>query len=139
MVHNINQGGWGFTQALEQSLGLDFARAEVLKREFGIIRRPETQGAISVLEPLIDALAIEAERFLLDWKRKGGRGISKVSLAGGGSLLRGIDDVMIKKFGVETEIINPFSKVIYPSFLEPTLKEIGPIFSNAVGLALRGF
>ncbi len=139
MAHSINQGGWGLSQALQQSLGLDFERAEALKREFGIIRRPETQGAVSVLEPLIDSLATEAERFLLDWKRKGGRGISKVFLAGGGALLRGIDNVMIKKFGVETEIINPFSKIIYPAFLEPRLKEIGPAFANAVGLALRGF
>lgn len=139
MAHSISQGGWGLTQALEQSLGLDFDRAESLKREFGVIRRPETQGAVSVLEPLIDTLAIEAERFLLDWKRKGGRGISKVFLVGGGSLLRGIEDTIVKKFGVETEIINPFSKVIYPAFLEPTLKEIGPIFANATGLALRGF
>ncbi len=139
MAHSISQGSWGLTQSLQQSLGLDFERAEALKKEFGIIRRPETQGAVSVLEPLVDALAVEAERFLLDWKRKGGRGISKVSLAGGGALLRGIDAVMVKKFGVEAEIINPFSKVIYPSFLEPSLKEIGPAFSNAVGLALRGF
>lgn len=138
-AHSINHGGWGLTQALQQSLGLDFERAEALKKEFGIIRRPETQGAVSVLEPLVDALAIETERFVLEWKRKGGRGISKVSLAGGGALLRGIDGVMIKKFGVEVEIINPFAKVIYPSFLEPSLKDIGTAFGNAVGLALRGF
>ena len=137
--HSVSQGAWNLTQALQQSLGLDFERAEMLKREFGIVRRPETQGAVSVLEPLVDALAAEGERFILDWRRKGGRSISKVWLGGGGALLRGIDDVMVKKFGVEVEIINPFGKVIYPAFLEPTLKEIGATFSTAVGLALRGF
>lgn len=138
-AHSMDQGSWRLTQALQQSLGIDFERAELLKREFGIIRRPETQGAVSVLEPLIDALASDAERFLLDWKRKGGRGISKVIIAGGGSLLRGLDDAMVKKFGVEVEIANPFGRVVYPAFLEPSLKEIGAVFGNAVGLALRGF
>ncbi len=138
-THSVSQGAWTLTQALQQSLGLDFERAEALKREFGIVRRPETQGAVSVLEPLIDSIAQEGERFVLDWKRRGGRSISKVWLGGGGALLRGIDDVMVKKFGVEAEIINPFAKVIYPAFLEPTLKEIGATFATAVGLGLRGF
>ena len=138
-AHSIPQGAWGLTQALQQSLGLDFERAEMLKREFGIVRRPETQGAVSVLEPLVDASALETERFVLEWKRKCGRGVSRVVLAGGGALLRGVDDVFIKKLGVEAIIANPFSRVIYPAFLEPSLKDIGSIFSNAVGLALRGF
>ncbi len=134
-THNIDQGGRVLTQALQQSLGLDFERAELLKREFGVMRRPETQGAVSVLEPLIDVLMAEVERFVLEWRRKGGRSISKVVLAGGGALLRGVDEVVVKRFGVEAQIANPFSKVIYPPFLEPTLKEIGASFGNAVGLA----
>ena len=138
-AHSIPQGAWGLTQALQQSLGLDFERAEMLKREFGIVRRPETQGTVSVLEPLVDALALETERFVLEWKRKGGRGVSRAVLAGGGALLRGVDDVFVKKLGVEAIVANPFSRVIYPAFLEPSLKDIGSTFGNAVGLALRGF
>jgi type IV pilus assembly protein PilM len=138
-AHSIDQGAWRLTQALQQSLGVDFDRAELMKREFGIVHRPETQGAVSVMEPIVEALLAEGERFLLDWKRKGGRSISKVLIAGGGALLHGMDDAMVRKYGVEVEMINPFSKVLYPAFLEPSLKEIGSVFGNAVGLALRGF
>ena len=60
-------------------------------------------------------------------------------LGGGGALLKGIVDVMIKRYGVEVEIANPFSKVVYPAFLEPSLTEIGATFTNAIGLALRDF
>lgn len=138
-AHSVDQGSWRLTQALQQSLGIDFDRAEMMKRECGVIHRPETQGAVSVIEPILESLLSEGERFILDWKRKGGRSLSKVVIAGGGSLLRGADDVMVRKFGVEVEVANPFSKVLYPAFLEPSLKEIGAVFGNAVGLALRGF
>lgn len=136
-AHSIDRGSQELTLALSQSLNLEFDRAEVLKRESGIIKRPETEGIIAVTEPMLDYLLAEGERFLLDWKRKGGKSISKVILSGGGAQLKGIDDSVVKKYGVEVEVANPFSKVIYPAFLEPSLKDIGPAFANAVGLALR--
>ena len=138
-AHNVERGSQEMSLALEQSLGINFERAELLKRDSGIIHRPETEGIASVLEPLVDFFASEGERFLLDWKRRGGRPISKVVLGGGGSLLKGIVDVMIKRYGVEAEIANPFSKVVYPAFLEPSLTDIGATFTNAIGLALKEF
>ena len=138
-THNVERGSQELSIALAQSLGINFDRAELLKRESGILHRPETEGVASVLEPLVGFFASEGERFLLDWKRKGGRPISRVVLGGGGALLKGIVDVMIKKYGVEAEIADPFSKVVYPAFLEPSLMDIGATFTNAIGLALRDF
>lgn len=138
-AHSIDHGGQELSLALSQSLGIDFDRAEILKRQAGFIKRPENEGVISVLEPLFDFVSSEGERFLIDWKRKGGKAISKVLIGGGGSLTPGIKDVLIKTYGVEVEIINPFHKVVYPAFLEPALKDIGPGFANAIGLALREF
>ena len=138
-THNVERGSQELSIALAQSLGVNFDRAELLKRESGIMHRPETEGVVSVLEPLVDFFASEGERFLLDWKRKGGRPISRVVLGGGGALLKGLVDVMIKRYGVEVEIADPFSKVVYPAFLEPSLMDIGATFTNAIGLALRDF
>ncbi len=138
-AHSIDHGGQELSLALSQSLSVDFDRAEILKRQAGFIKRPENEGVVSVLEPLFDYVSSEGERFLIDWKRKGGRAISKVLIGGGGALTPGIKDVLIKTYGVEVEMINPFHKVVYPAFLEPALKDIGPSFVNAVGLALRDF
>ncbi|MDP2668722.1 MAG: type IV pilus assembly protein PilM [bacterium] len=138
-AHSVEHGGQELSLALSQSLSIDFDRAEILKRQAGFIKRPENEEVISVLEPLFDFVSSEGERFLIDWKRKGGRAISKVLIGGGGALTPGIKDVLIKTYGVEVELINPFHKVIYPAFLEPALKDIGPSFANAVGLALREF
>lgn len=139
LAHSVDRGSSEFTFSLSQALGVDFDRAELLKREHGITHKPESEGVSSALEPLVEYIASEGERFLLSWRRHKGNEISRVVIAGGGSLLKGLEDVFVKKFGVEVAIANPFAKVAYPAFLEPTLKEIGPVFANAVGSALRGF
>ena len=139
LSHSIDRGSSEFTYALSQAMGVDFERAEILKRNNGIIHRPESEGIASILEPLVEYIANEGERFLLSWKRRGGKEISRVIVGGGGALLKGLEDIFVKRFGVEVSVANPFSKLIYPAFLEPTLKEIGPSFTNAVGAALRGF
>jgi len=87
----------------------------------------------------VDIINGEGERFLLDWKRKGGETINKAIVGGGGAMLKNVNDSIIKKYGVEVETANPFSKVVYPAFLEPSLKEIGATFTNAIGLALKNF
>ncbi len=138
-VHSFDHGMQELTLTLSQSLNLDFTRAEMLKRQVGIEHKPETEGTASVLEPILDVIISEGERFLLDWKRKGGGTISKVFLGGGGAMLKGVTEVMVKRYGVEVEVVNPFSKVVYPAFLAPSLKDIGTSFINAIGLALREF
>ena len=137
--HSFDHGGQELTLALSQSLGIDFERAEILKRQAGLLRKPENEGVSSIIEPLFEYSSSEGERFLIDWKRKGGRAISRVLIGGGGALLPGAKDMLVKSYGVEVDMINPFYKVVYPAFLEPALKDIGPSFVNAVGLALREF
>ena len=51
--------------------------------------------------------------------------------------MKGLADLAVNRIGMETLIADPFVKVEYPVFLEEVLKKIGPIFANAVGLALR--
>lgn len=138
-VHHLDKGSQDMTLGIAQSLGLDFERAEAMKREFGLSQKPETEGMAQVIAPIVDFIVMEGERFILDWKRRGGEAISKVLVGGGGALLKNINDVIIKRYGVEAETVSPFSKVVYPAFLEPSLREIGPTFANAIGLALKNF
>ncbi len=138
-AHNIDNGAQDLTLALSQSMGVNFERAEILKREFGLIHRPEAEGIAQIIEPLVDFIMMEGERFLLDWEKRGGDTISRIIVGGGGGVLRNINDAFIKRFGVEVETADPFSKVVYPAFLEHSLAEIGPTFINAIGLALKNF
>lgn len=137
--HNFENGSQDISLMLSQSLGVNFERAEILKREVGLLYNPETKEISKIIGQVVDNINGEGERFLLDWKRAGGQTISKVIVGGGGAMLKNLNDSIIKKYGVEVETANPFSKVVYPAFLESSLREIGATFTNAIGLALKNF
>jgi Tfp pilus assembly PilM family ATPase len=56
---------------------------------------------------------------------------------GGGATLKGFKELAAAKLSVEVRIADPFNKTEAPAFLADILKQIGPEFSVAVGLALR--
>ncbi len=138
LVHTFDRGSQNLTVALSNSLGIDFSRAEEMKHEIGFSSRPEHKEIVSIIEPIVQYIFSEASRFATDYRRKYNRSIGRVILTGGGSLLKGITDVGVKSFGIEVVSGEPFSKVEYPAFLQPVLKEAGPTFATALGLALRG-
>ena len=58
-------------------------------------------------------------------------------LTGGGAALKGFREIAQTKLQAEVRIADPFGKTQPPHFLEQILKEAGPEFCVAVGLALR--
>jgi Tfp pilus assembly PilM family ATPase len=56
---------------------------------------------------------------------------------GGGATLKGFKEFAQDKIQTEIRLADPFGKTQAPAFLEQILKEAGPEFSVAVGLALR--
>ena len=136
-THSISHGSQELTLALSRSLNIDFSRAEEMKREIGLSDLPEHKEVVSTLEPVLEYIFTEADRFIKDFQKKSNRSVGKLILSGGGSLLKGLIDFSIKKFTIEVELADPFSKVEYPVFLSNAVKGVGVNFSIATGLALR--
>lgn len=134
--HLVQKGSQDITLALSQSLGVDFEKAEEMKRKIGLSDLPEHRDIVMVIEPILEHIFYEAQSFLKDFQNKYGRSVSRVVLAGGGSNLRGLASFAVKKLTVETEYANPFSKTEHPVFLSQVLKNIGVNFAVAAGLAL---
>lgn len=134
----FQRGSQEITLALSHSLNIDFPRAERIKKEVGLSLKPEDQETVSVIRPILDHILAEAERIIIDYRRREERSISHIVLSGGGSSLKGLADLVINNLGIEARLANPFRKTAYPLFLEPVLKEIGPSLAIATGLALRG-
>lgn len=136
-AHSIDGGSQSITMAVSRSLGIDFIRAEEMKREIGLSNRPEHREVVSVIEPILDHIFAEATRILQVYQRKYRRSISRIVLLGGGASMEGVVEYAVKKFGVEVSLADPFRRVQYPVFLRPVLQDIGPSFTQAVGLAIR--
>lgn len=138
--HVINSGGQNLTQNLSRSLSMSTTKAEELKRKLDV-RENENNNEVANPKDIIllglDRIFTEANKALSQYQQKYNKNIGKVILTGGGATLNGILD--IAKAQLETEVVlsNPFSKVETPAFFEKVLKEVGPEFAVAIGLALR--
>lgn len=135
--HNLNRGSQELTKALERGMGINSERAETIKKEIGLSDRVEEKEITSIISPLVEVLFAEIERLISMQNRRSPRKIQKIILTGGGSNLKGIVDFASIKFGVEVTKGNPFGRLVTPAFLQPALRELGPSFPVAVGLALH--
>lgn len=137
-VHIVSRGSQEITLALSRSLNVSVAKAEGLKRDVGLSGRDEDTKKISgVIESAIGYIFAEANRVLINYQAKHNRTVSKVVLTGGGALLKGLPDYAKKWLDAEVHFGDSFAKLESPAFLTPLLKEAGPEFSVAIGLALK--
>lgn len=133
--HTVNRGAQDITSAIAQSLGLTIERAEVMKREVGATGEDKTLSGIITL--VLDFIFAEANRTLLGFEKKYNKSVSKVVLVGGGAALKGLSELAKTAFKTEAVLGNPFGKLATPAFLEKVLRETGPEFAVAIGVALR--
>jgi type IV pilus assembly protein PilM len=87
---------------------------------------------------MIDYMINETEKILKSFYQSGGREVEKIILAGGLAGMPGLKKYFADNFKKEVEIANPFNNIFYPPILEEKLRKMGPSYSIAVGLALRG-
>jgi type IV pilus assembly protein PilM len=144
--HTINRGSQDITVALSTSLGISFEQAEQLKRRDGLeapqgavvgIQSQSTQETSTVASSVLEYIFYESDRVIADFQKRYSRLAKKIILIGGGALLRGLLPVAKKKFNTEVLLGESFKNVEAPAFLADVLREAGPEFSMAIGLALR--
>jgi type IV pilus assembly protein PilM len=140
--HTVNSGGQDITNDIAKSLGISADQAEVMKRKYGLLDgAPESETGGKHVQDIItntlDYVFGEANRIVIDYEKKFNKPVSRIVMIGGGSALKGLNEAA--KNGFQTEVVSgdPFSKVVTPAFLADVLRQTGPEFAVAVGLALR--
>lgn len=148
--HIINQGSQDLTLNASRALGLTVTVAEERKRKYGLSGEgpAATQGASlpagqagadlkKSLELSLAPMISELSRTIASWEQRNSQTLGGLVLTGGGSTLRGLKEFMQSKITSEIRLADPFGKTQAPAFLEAILKDAGPEFAVAVGLALR--
>ena len=133
--HTINRGSQDITSNIARSLSITPEQAEVIKRESGVLGPDKNVTDITKL--VLDYIFSEANTSLLSFEKKYNKSVSKVILVGGGAALKGLSDLAKTNFKTQVEAALPFNKLSAPAFLENILRETGPEFAVAIGLALR--
>ncbi|MDP4007050.1 MAG: type IV pilus assembly protein PilM [bacterium] len=128
---SIDIGGGSLSERISQSLSIDRIKAEEKKMGEGL----SSKELKTVLTPMLDTLVTEIVRATQNFK---GKEIQKVIVGGGSALLPGLLPYLAESLQKETELIDPFRSIFYSPVLEDTIKEMGPSYAVAVGMALRG-
>ncbi|MBI2098590.1 MAG: type IV pilus assembly protein PilM [Candidatus Wildermuthbacteria bacterium] len=136
LSQTINVGGNNFTERIAQSLSVNYRKAEEEKLQKGIHL---VQGNVRILVPIVDLIVTEIRKALEGFDRQSAGVVRKIVLSGGSARLPGLAEYLEKQFGKQTEVINPFHNILYPPLLEEVIKDMGPSYAVAVGMALRGF
>jgi len=152
-IHSIKNGGAALTEILTKEKNQSFLEAELLKREYGLALPVEattptkpTEAGVPNSAPVIgqsefvkevNRIGTEINHFLKRYERVYKESVPKIILTGGNATLNGLVDEFRGVFGSEVVLADPFAKVVYPSFMEDTLKQVGPSFTVAIGVALR--
>lgn len=142
MTHLVTHGGQHMSENLERSLNWEFEKAERIKREHGLLESnafsaDENEKIRSAILSTLDRIFGEANRVLLSYGKRYNKNVSRAVLTGGGAALPGLTTHANDMLHIEAEVANPFSRTEAPAFLDAVLKQIGPSFAVAVGLAFR--
>lgn len=126
------------TEALERSAGVSREDAERLKRG-QLIENVSAEVVQEIINAASDQIYAEIFRSFEYFKGIAGEEeINKIMLSGGAVLVRGFAEMMEERLGISVEVMDPFKNIKIPDSLDAAyLKDIAPIATVAVGLALR--
>jgi cell division ATPase FtsA len=142
MTHLLTIGGQHVTETLARTMNWEFEKAERVKRERGFVdasvySAEENQRIKDALLSTLSRVFSEVNRVLLSYGQRYNKNVSTVVLTGGGASLPGIAEIAKQSLSAQVTIADPFARTEAPAFLGDVLREIGPVFSVTVGLALR--
>jgi len=134
--HIIGIGSQNMIKALETKRRLATVQSELNAGHGSAL---ENAMATSQTTPVdLDRILQETKKVVLEYQKEHRKNIEQVILTGGGSVLAGILPHVEKSLETEIELAHPFEKTKTPAFLDNTLRDAGPEFAVAIGLALRG-
>ena len=134
--HSFDISSENLTKALKDELNIDWEKAEKLKTEYGL--DPRRKDIIKALLPQIDSLAFEIGKACQGFYQKENREVNNIIISGGTATLFGLKEYLEGRIKKQIKLAEPFSNISFPSSLQTRLKELGPSFAVAVGIALMG-
>jgi type IV pilus assembly protein PilM len=138
---DLNWAGSNFTDDIKNSMKVEYAEAETIKRERGMGAllgdgAAETTGIRVARRMAMDNLIDEIRRSMRYYtKETGCREFQKILLCGGSSVLPNLNSHLAAQMNMTVEIYNPFANFITPAGLDHST---GARMAVACGLALRG-
>ncbi|MGC8776156.1 MAG: pilus assembly protein PilM, partial [Minisyncoccia bacterium] len=140
-VAQTDFAGAALTKSISSSLNINPLRAEEIKKERGILGIGADFELAQTMFPMLDIIINEIKRaeFNLNINLNEAIKFERLILSGGGANLLGIENYFSKILEIPVLKAEPLIHFEYNLEIEPLVKELNPIFTVALGLALRQF
>ncbi len=138
-LSQIDFAGGSLTQAIATGLNINVKRAEELKKQRGLTGTGGEYELATLMAPFLDAIVSEAKRAKYDFDKTSKVRVERIILSGGGANLKGIEDYISREFQLPVLKADPTAKINFPATIAPIAKNIGSVFTVALGLAIREF
>ena len=143
---SVDLGGGHYSQRIAQELGVEFDKAEALKlmaSQGDQSVAEEVRNLISETNESLAMLIQESMNFFFqqDDLPENVQGADHAFLVGGGARTLGLDAAIAATLSLPIQIVSPFHRVDANNCGVPLdyILQMGPIFGNCVGLALRTY
>lgn len=146
-IRIIPIGGNYFTNAIAKRLNISNQEAETLKIAKGMVSLPgqpvdssENEQLATIISGVMEELVMEIRRSIDYFHLQNHEEVARLVTTGGGIVLRNMDTYIAQALGLRVEVADPLA-LLHPSSARcapQLLASAGPIFSVAIGLALRG-
>jgi type IV pilus assembly protein PilM len=135
---SIPLAGEAFTRAVSQGLGINATQAEEYKKTYGLASS-QLEGKIKgALDPVLRLVVDEIKKAISFYQsEQKGEAPSVVQVSGGTSGMPQIITTLTELLGIEVSIANSFAKIKMDAETAKKLVPFAPLYSVAVGLAMR--
>lgn len=138
LTRSIATGGSALTRAIASQFNFELSQAEEYKKVYGLASDQLEGKVFQALKGLIDVILEEMKRVIQAFQVKNPQNpIKRVVLSGGGAKLPGLVIYLANNLGLEVQEADPWYFVAKEKSVKSKLAIEGPLYSVAVGLALR--
>jgi len=138
LTRSISTGGAALTRAIAAHFNFENAQAEEYKKVYGLLSDQLEGQVFKILKTVTDVIIDETKRVIQAYQAKNPQNpIKRVVLSGGGAKLPGLVIYFANSLGLEVQEADPWYFVAKDKSLKNKLEAEAPLYSVAVGLALR--
>ncbi len=137
---SLNTGSDSFTKAIVADFGLDFAKAEQYKINFGLDRQADDQGKIfNSIKPVMDVVVGEVGKVVAFVNsRISFSSPQNIYLCGNGALLPKLPEYLQTSLGLQTVVLDSVKNMKVEGRVQKTFENLNPVgYSVAMGLGLK--
>lgn len=137
-TRSIPTAGEALTRSVAQSFGIEYQQAEQYKKAYGLASN-QLEGKIkNALAPVFNMVTDEIKKAIHYYQTEEKGQVPQAALVSGGTAgMPEMISAMSSSLGLEVVIANPFSRIQMGQDVRNSLSGYAPLYSIAVGLAMR--